>query len=111
MVVLGLAGRELVACREAIRSRLGELATYAAITVGLVILLNWIGYGYQLGAAEGFEQARYLLPLLGLYAAIIALAARGAGRRYGPAAGVLIASVAIAHSLLAMLLTMTRYYG
>jgi 4-amino-4-deoxy-L-arabinose transferase-like glycosyltransferase len=111
VVLLGLAGRELVACREAIRRRIGELVTYAVIAVGLVILLNWIGYGVQLGKAEGFEQARYLLPLLALYAAIIALAARGAGRRYGPAVGVLIVSVAIAHSLLAMLLTMTRFYG
>jgi hypothetical protein len=81
------------------------------IAVGLLGLLNWIGYGVQLGEAEGFEQARYLLPLLGLYGAIVALAARGAGRRYGPALGVLIVSVAILHSLLAMLLTMTRYYG
>jgi 4-amino-4-deoxy-L-arabinose transferase-like glycosyltransferase len=111
VVLLALAGRELVACREAIRRRLGELATYATIAVGLMVLLNWIGYGVQLGEAEGFEQARYLLPLLALYGAIVALAARGAGRRYGAPAGVLIVSVAIAHSLLAMLLTMTRYYG
>ena len=110
-VLLLLAVRELWACRDALRNRLGELATYGTIAVGLLILLNWIGYDVQLGEAEGFEQARYLLPLLALYAAIIALAARGAGRRYGPAAGVLIVSVAIAHSLLAMLLTVTRYYG
>jgi 4-amino-4-deoxy-L-arabinose transferase-like glycosyltransferase len=109
--LLALAGVELVACRQAVRNRLGELATYAVLAVGLALLLNWIGYGVQLGEAAGFEQARYLLPLLGLYAAIIALAARGAGRRYGPAAGVLIVSIAIAHSLLAMLLTATRYYG
>jgi 4-amino-4-deoxy-L-arabinose transferase-like glycosyltransferase len=109
--LLFLAGRELVACRAAVRARAWELATYAVIALGLLLLLNWIGYGVQLGAAEGFEQARYLLPLLALYAAVIALAARGAGRRYGPAVGVLIVSVAIAHSLLAMLLTVTRYYG
>jgi 4-amino-4-deoxy-L-arabinose transferase-like glycosyltransferase len=110
-VLLVLAGRELYECRRAIRGRLGELVSYAAIAVGLVVLLNWIGYGFQLGKAEGFEQARYLLPLLGLYGAVIALAARGAGRRYGPAIGVLIVSLAIVHSLVAMLVTMTRYYG
>jgi 4-amino-4-deoxy-L-arabinose transferase-like glycosyltransferase len=109
--VLFLAARELVVCRRAIRNRLGELVTYLAIAAGLVLLLNWIGYDVQLGEAEGFEQARYLLPLVGLYAAIISLAARGAGRRYGPAVGVVIVSVAIAHSLVAMLLTLTRYYG
>ena len=109
--LIALAGRELYLCREALRSRFGELLTYAVIVVGLALVLNWIGYGYQLGTATGFEQARYLLPLLALYGGIIALAARGAGRRYGPALGVLIVSVAILHSLAAMLVTMTRYYG
>jgi 4-amino-4-deoxy-L-arabinose transferase-like glycosyltransferase len=110
-VILVLAGRELLARREALRARFWELMTYIVVVAGLLGLLNWIGYDVQLGEAAGFEQARYLLPLLALYAAIVALAARGAGRRYGPAVGVLIVSVAIAHSLLAMLVTVTRYYG
>lgn len=110
-VVLALAVRGLVISRKALRGRLGELVTYAAIAAGLLVMLNWIGYDYQLEDNRGFEQARYLLPLLGLYGAVIALAARGAGRRYGPAAGVLFVSVAIAHSLLAMLVTVMRYYG
>ena len=109
--LLILAGRELVACREALRHRIWELATYAVIALGLLGLLNWLGYDLRAGQVIGFEQARYLLPLLGLYAAVIALAARGAGRRYGPAVGVLIVSVAITHSVVAMLLTLTRYYG
>ena len=37
-----------------------------------------------------------------------AIAARGAGKRYGPAAGVLLVCVAAAHSIAAMLLTVTR---
>ena len=45
-------------------------------------------------------------PLLPLYAAIVALAARGAGRRYGPAVGVLLISVAIARSAVAILLAL-----
>jgi 4-amino-4-deoxy-L-arabinose transferase-like glycosyltransferase len=106
-----LAGRELVACREALRRRIWELATYVVIVLGLLGLLNWLGYDLRAGRVIGFEQARYLLPLLGLYAAIIALAARGAGRRYGPAAGVVTVSIGITHSVVAMLLTMTRYYG
>jgi len=109
--LLVLAGRELIACRDALRRRAWELATYAVMALGLLGLLNWIGYDLRAGQTIGFEQARYLLPLLGLYAAIIALAARGAGRRYGPAVGILIVSVAITHSIVAMLLTLTRYYG
>jgi hypothetical protein len=111
LALLALAGRELVSKRLVIRSRLSELITYAAIAVGLLILTNGNGYSARMGGAGGFEQARYLLPLLALYGAIIALAARGAGRRWGPPVGVLIVSVAIAHTAVAMLLTLTRYYG
>ena len=58
-----------------------------------------------------FEQARYLLPLLPLYAAIVALAVRGAGRRWAPvAAGVLVVA-ALGHDLFAQLVTIARYYA
>jgi Predicted membrane protein (DUF2142) len=111
LAVCALAGRELFMKRAVLRSRLPELITYAAIMVGLLILTNGNGYSARVGGAGGFEQARYLLPLLALYGAIVALAARGAGRRWGPSVGVLLVSVAIAHTAVAMLLTLTRYYG
>jgi predicted membrane protein DUF2142 len=111
VAVIGLAVRELVVRWAAIRPRAAELITYATITLGLLILTNGNGYSARLGGAGGFEQARYLLPLLALYGAIVALAARGAGRRWGPAVGVLIVAIAIAHTAVAMLLTLTRYYG
>jgi hypothetical protein len=65
----------------------------------------------RLDGVPGYEQPRYLFPLLALYGALIALAARGAGKRYGPVVGVLIVCIAIAHTAAAMLLTLTRYYG
>jgi hypothetical protein len=111
LAVLALAGRELVSKGAVVRSRLGELGTYVVIMLGLLILTNGNGYSARIGGAGGFEQARYLLPLLALYGAIIALAARGAGRRWGLPVGVLLVSVAIAHTAVAMLLTLTRYYG
>lgn len=111
LVLLAFAARALITHCDQLRARLDELATYLALAIGLVILVNGNGYAARIDGALGFEQARYLLPLLPLYAAIIALAARGASRRYGPALGVLIVSVAIAHSAVAMLLTLTRYYG
>ena len=78
----------------------------------MLILVNGNGYVARIDGEGGFEQARYpRSPLLPLYAAIVALAARGAGRRYGPAVGVLLISVAIAHSAVAILLALTRYYG
>jgi hypothetical protein len=106
-----LAGRELYARRGVLRGRIGELATYLAMTLGLLILVNGNGFAVRADGSVGFEQARYLFPLLALYAAILALAARGAGRRYGPAVGVLLVTLAIAHTALAMVVTLTRYYG
>jgi hypothetical protein len=81
------------------------------MTIGLLILVNGNGFAVRADGGSGFEQARYLFPLLALYAAIVALAARGAGRRWGPAAGVLFVALAIAHTALAVLVTLTRYYG
>jgi Predicted membrane protein (DUF2142) len=109
--ILALAIRELVRSGAALRSRALELATYAALTLGLLYVIHYAGYTSRTEFYDGFEQARYLFPLLALYAAIVALASRGAGRRLGPAAGVLIVSLAVAHTLLALLLTLTRYYG
>jgi 4-amino-4-deoxy-L-arabinose transferase-like glycosyltransferase len=109
--ILLLAGRELVTHRATVRARGAELATYVAIMIGLLFAIHWPGYDTRLHAEGDWEQARYLFPLLPLYAGLIALAARGAGRRYGPAVGVLIVSLAIAHSLLAFAVTVTRYYG
>jgi 4-amino-4-deoxy-L-arabinose transferase-like glycosyltransferase len=111
LAVGALAGRELLVNRNKIRERLPELAVYAILMVGLLILVNGNGYVARIDGEGGFEQARYLFPLLPLYAAVVALAARAAGRRYGPALGVLLISVAIAHTAVAMLLALTRYYG
>ena len=110
-VIAALAGRELYSHRQLLRRRVGELGTYLAMMIGLLILVNGNGFAVRADGSIGFEQARYLFPLVALYAAIVALAARGVGRRYGPAAGVFIVMLAIAHTALAMVVTLTRYYG
>jgi len=109
--LLALVGRELVRLRQVLRSRLWELATYVVLTFSLLLLISGTSFVARLDGASGYEQPRYLFPLLALYGALIALAARGAGRRYGPAVGVLIVCIAIAHTAGAILLTVTRYYG
>jgi 4-amino-4-deoxy-L-arabinose transferase-like glycosyltransferase len=83
----------------------------AALTAGLVGVVGWQAISYRASTGFGFEQARYLLPLLGLYGLLVALAARGAGRRWGPAVGALLVVLAMAHGLFAELLTIARYYG
>jgi 4-amino-4-deoxy-L-arabinose transferase-like glycosyltransferase len=109
--IVGLAGRELARVRNVIRTRLPELFTYLVLIVGLLILIGGVSYVARVGGAVGYEQPRYLFPLLALYGGLIAIAARGAGKRYGPAVGVFLVCIAVAHSAAAMLLTLTRYYG
>jgi Predicted membrane protein (DUF2142) len=109
--LVALVAKELIAVRNVIRSRLGELLTYLALVAGLLLLIGGTSYIARIGGAPGYEQPRYLFPLLALYGALVALAARGAGRRYGPAVGVLLVSIAIAHTAAAMLLTLTRFHG
>jgi hypothetical protein len=109
--LLALVGRQLVSFRHVLRSRLWELATYLMLMLGLLVLIAGVSYVARLEGVPGYEQPRYLFPLLALYGALIALAARGAGKRYGPAVGVFLVCLAIAHTAAAMLLTLTRYYG
>jgi hypothetical protein len=110
-VLLALVARQLVSLRNVLRHRLWELATYLVLTLGLLVLIAGTSYVARVGGVTSYEQPRYLFPLLALYGALIALAARGAGKRYGPAAGVLLVSIAIAHTAASMLLVLTRYYG
>jgi hypothetical protein len=109
--ILVLAGRELYRVRNVIRSRLWELVTYLTLIAGLLVLIGGVSYIARIGGAAGYEQPRYLFPLMALYGALIAIAARGAGKRFGPAAGVLLVCIAVAHSAASMLLTITRFYG
>lgn len=109
--MLALAGRELVRARSAVRRRLPELASLLAGVAGLLLLVAVAGYRGRLDTGFVFEQARYLLPLLPLYAAVVALAARGAGARLGPAVGAALVTATVAHGLFAQLLTLSRYYG
>jgi len=109
--IVVLAAREIVRCWSVIRTRLAELITYLTLMAGLLLLIGGVSYIARIGGAAGYEQPRYLLPLMALYGALVAIAARGAGKRYGPAAGVFLVCLAVAHSVAAMLLTLTRFYG
>jgi 4-amino-4-deoxy-L-arabinose transferase-like glycosyltransferase len=111
IAMLLLAGRELLHRVPALKRRWPEWATYLAMLAGLLVGIHSVGYGVRLRDEGDWEQARYLFPMLPLYAALIAVGIRGAGRRFGPAVGVLFVSFAIAHTALALLVTLNRYYG
>jgi len=96
--------------RTALTRRRQELLCYVIAAVGLLTVIGLLGIRYR--ATTGvFEQARYLLPLLALYGAVVAVSALALGRRFAPALGAAIVLLAMFHSLAAQLLTISRYYG
>ena len=99
--------RELVR----VRPRVGDLAVCALAVLGVMALLSIVGYRYELKFETYFQSPRYLFALLPLGAAVVAVAARGAGRRFGPAFGAGLVMIVIALSVFAQLATLERYYG
>jgi len=109
MALLALCS--LIARRGALLRRKSELLVYVVICVSLLTL---IGADSHLGSASegaGYAQPRYVMPLLPLAAALVALAARGAGRRWGPTIGALIVTLFLAQEIFSQLLSVSRFYG
>jgi 4-amino-4-deoxy-L-arabinose transferase-like glycosyltransferase len=106
-----LCFRALAIGRIVLRRRYVEIVVYGVMSAGLLAL---IGISSDLNRAKeglGFAEPRYFLPLFALLAAGLALAARGAGRRWGPAVGALIVVLFLAHDLFSQLLVVGRFYG
>jgi hypothetical protein len=97
--------------RGIVRRRWHELASYAAIGAGVFLLVGLVGYRVRSGGNANFEQTRYLFALLPLYGALVAVAARAAGRRWGPVAAAAFLVLAIADSVFGQLLTISHYFG
>jgi 4-amino-4-deoxy-L-arabinose transferase-like glycosyltransferase len=110
-VIVGLCARSLFVNFRALRARAAELAVYCAIAVGLMALIGSDSYVMFPGLNAEYGQVRYLLPLLPLLGVVLALAARGAGRRWGPAVGAAIVVLCLAHDVFSQLQTVARFYG
>jgi 4-amino-4-deoxy-L-arabinose transferase-like glycosyltransferase len=110
-VIALLCARALAASRAALRQSFSELFVYGVMVLGLLVLIGSSSYLNRASEGLGFAEPRYLLPLLPLFAAGIALAARGAGRRWGPAVGATIVVIFLAHDVFSQLLVIARYYG
>jgi hypothetical protein len=106
-----LCGRSLLRGRAVLRSRASELAIYAIIALGLMVLIGADSYKAFPATDAEYSQARYLLPLLALLGAALALAARGAGRRWGPVLGAVIVLLFLAHDIFSQLQVVARFYG
>jgi 4-amino-4-deoxy-L-arabinose transferase-like glycosyltransferase len=110
-VVVLLCCRELLARRDALRARLAELGTYAAIAFGILVMLGVSSYNSDvIGQVYALGEPRYLLPMLPLFGAVIVLAVRG-GRRWAPVVGAAMITLLLAHDLFSQLQAIARYYG
>jgi uncharacterized membrane protein len=110
LVLLVLVIRALATDRSRLANRWPELLYYVAISLGLLAAIARAGFPYHLATHFIFEQARYLFPLLPLYGLFIAVAVRGAGRRWAGPLAVTLVATALAQDLFAQLLTLQRYY-
>jgi hypothetical protein len=111
-IVAVLCGRELVLRRGALRRRLPELLTYAAIVLGVLMMIGASSYLSNVLTNEApFGEPRYLLPMLPLLGAVIALAVRGGGRRWAPVIGAAMVVLFLGHDIFSQLQVIARYYG
>lgn len=116
LVLTGVAALALAGLwrgRAAVRRRWPELLVYALMAAGLLLLVaaQSLSLDRRFGGNGVGAQLRYLLPLLPGYAALLALAARAAGRRGVALLGTTIVGLALAHTLFSELLAIGRYYG
>ncbi len=112
LAIAALAAREVFFVhRPELARRVGELATYLTLAVGLMVLVGASAYLSFPSEAAAFPEPRYLLPLMPLFGITLTLATRGAGRRWGATVGVLIIVLFFAHNLFSQLQVIARYYG
>jgi hypothetical protein len=110
--IAALTIRELARRREALRGRLGELSTYVLSGAAVVAVVGLQSFASDVGQGfEPFWEPRYLLPMLPLWGVVVALTARGAGRRWGLRVGCLLIVLLLAHDLVSQLQVIARYYG
>lgn len=104
--------RALVLSRGPLRRRTAELFVYALMGVGLLLVVGDASYASDILGHQGpYWEPRYFVPLIPLLGTALTLAARGAGRRWGPAVGVLIIVLVLAHDVFSQLLVVSRYYS
>lgn len=109
MVGLSLVGAWRL--RSAVWRLTPILSCFAVMALGVLAAIGYAGIRYRMSTGFTFEQARYLFPLLALYGLFVVTAARALPARWAPVLGVLLVVLAMAHSLFAETLTISRYYG
>lgn len=89
--------------------RLPEIVAYVGSIVAVFAIVGLAAYRARLDGQNGFEQARYVLPLLGIYGLGLGVAALAAGR-WARVIAVALIGLALAHDVFAQLITVQRFY-
>jgi 4-amino-4-deoxy-L-arabinose transferase-like glycosyltransferase len=111
IAVAALCFKTLVVSRHALRERLGELVTYASMSIGVLVMVGVASYAsHNANGVGAFDDPRYLLPMLPLLGAVLVLAARGAGRWASTTAAAILI-IFFAHDIFSQLQVIARYYG
>jgi len=110
-LIAGLCVRDALASRRALRGRAAEILVYGAMCVGLLMLVGADSYSAFPKLDAEYGQARYLLPLLPLLGLILAMAVRGAARRWAMSVGAAILLLFLAHDVFSQLQEIARFYG
>jgi 4-amino-4-deoxy-L-arabinose transferase-like glycosyltransferase len=110
-LLTALAIRALFARRSYLSHRLGEVAVYASMVGGLLVLTGAASYLSFPAQAGKYGEPRYLLPLIPLVGLALALSTRGAGRRWELAVGVLVVVLFLGWDVASQLQVIARYYG
>jgi hypothetical protein len=109
-LIVGVAAAAML-IRYLLRSVDARLLTivYGLLAAGIVVAIARVSFPLRRTGTTIFEQARYLMPLVSLYALALALAATRLRRYAGPAVTVFVA-VCVVQLLFAMEMTIARYY-
>jgi 4-amino-4-deoxy-L-arabinose transferase-like glycosyltransferase len=100
----------LVRGRRVVRRRWAEALTYL-LMIGAIMGAVGIAVFRLSAPGQPVAQARYLLPLLAVWAGGGALAVKAPGRRFGPALGAFAVVAFAAWNFAAIMLTLGRYYA
>ncbi|HXN38616.1 MAG TPA: DUF2142 domain-containing protein [Solirubrobacteraceae bacterium] len=110
-VIAVLCLRAVIARRGALRARGAELLVYGVMCVGLLVLIGMDSYRTFPRLDAEYGEVRYVLPMIPLLGAALALAARGAGRRWSHAVGAVMIALFLAHDVFSQLQVVARFYG
>ena len=111
LVLVALAVAGVIRARKAIGSVLPIFVCFGVMTLGVLARDRVCRHPLSRLDRVRVRAGPVLFPMLALYGLFVVLVARGAGRRWAPVLGAALVLLAMAHSLFAETLTISRYYG